>query len=660
MVTMRRAFVAAALVGAALLAPLQKAAAATDGPAPLNISGVDASAYPTVTMEVSVPGAVAGDTDLAPTLRVVENGRPVTANVEQLSAEGLEVVMLFDVSGSMKQGGALAAAKSAALGFLDALPAQVSVGVVSFGNSTHVESPLSLDRALLANVIKNLTARGETSLYDAVVLAQTLFSGNTSDKQLVLLSDGGDTVSSNDLAQATAVAAAIKTNVIELTSTDSNHAALEQLSSAGGGTIGSANDPAALQGLYKRVANAIINRYRVSFQSNGHGAVNYTVTVETAAGPAAANVKATLPSLPPAPVPTTTTIAPAPPTTTATTAVVAAAPEAPSDTVAVAAAPASGSSSSDGQTLRLLLGTTAEFIGLSVLTLLAVPFTKGRNVPLNRLVVAHKESVARGESFRTRVTRAAERMLERRGRRRGLAEALDVAGISLRPGEFFVLAITAGAVLALVFFALFGVFGMVLGTIAAPLLARAYVSSKANARRRAFGEQLPDLMQSMVSSLRGGYGLPQAIDSAANQAAEPARTELQRVLLEGRIGRDPTEALQAVADRMQSRDFKWVVAAIDINRDIGGELALVLENVAETVRERQRLSRQVRTLTAEGRLSAYVLTGLPILLALFFQLTNPNYFDPLRKAPGPALIVLAGLLMVIGWAWMRKLVKSVS
>ncbi len=333
-------------------------------------------------------------------------------------------------------------------------------------------------------------------------------------------------------------------------------------------------------------------------------------------------------------------------------------PAAPPDTVAAVITPASGSSSSDGQTLRLLLGTVAEFIGLSVLTLLAVPFTKNRDAPRNRLGVAHTQSTARTEPLRTRIARAAERMLERRGRRRGLAEALEVAGISLRPGEFFVLAIGAGAVLALVFFALFGVLGMVIGTIAAPLLARAYVSSKASTRRRAFGEQLPDLMQNMVSSLRGGYGLPQAIDSAANQAAEPVRTELQRVLLEGRIGRDPTEALQAVADRMQSRDFNWVVAAIDINRDIGGELALVLENVAETVRERQRLSRQVRTLTAEGRLSAYVLTALPILLALFIKLTNPDYFDPLSKSPGPALIIIAGVLMVVGWVWMRKLIKS--
>jgi tight adherence protein B len=515
---------------------------------------------------------------------------------------------------------------------------------------------LTLDRALLSTVIKNLTARGETSLYDAVVFAQTLFSGSTSDKQLVLLSDGGDTVSKSDLAQATAVAAAIKTNVIELTSSEANHSALEQLSSANNGTIGSATDPAALQGLYKRVANGIVNRYRVSFQSKAHGSVTYTLTVETSAGPAEVNIKGNLPALVPVVVPptTTTTVAPTPTTTT----VVAAAAEAPSDTVPVAVAPSSGSSSSSGQTLRLLLGTTAEFLGLSVLTLLAVPFTRDKSVPRNRLGVAQKENAPRAVSLRIRLSRAAERMLERRGRRRGLAEALEVAGISLRPGEFFVLAIGAGAVLALVFFALFGILGMVIGTIAAPLLARAYVSSKATTRRRKFGEQLPDLMQSMVSSLRGGYGLPQAIDSAANQAAEPARTELQRVLLEGRIGRDPTEALQAVADRMQSRDFNWVVAAIDINRDIGGELALVLENVAETVRERQRLSRQVRTLTAEGRLSAYVLTALPILLALFIKLSNPDYFDPLSKSPGPALVVIAGVLMVVGWVWMRKLIKS--
>ena len=100
---------------------------------------------------------------------------------------------------------------------------------MSFGDATRLDSPLTLDRTLLATVITNLTARGETALYDAVVFAQTLFSGGTTDKQLVLLSDGGDTVSNNDLAQATAVASTIKTNVIELTSSEANHAALEQL-----------------------------------------------------------------------------------------------------------------------------------------------------------------------------------------------------------------------------------------------------------------------------------------------------------------------------------------------------------------------------------------------------------------------------------------------
>ena len=213
--------------------------------------------------------------------------------------------------------------------------------------------------------------------------------------------------------------------------------------------------------------------------------MNYTVTVQTSAGPAAANIKATLPSLPPAAPPTTTTTTVVAPTTTT----VVAAAEPTTDTIA--GTPASGSSSSGGPGRRLLLGASAEFIGLSILTLLAVPFKKSRSAPRNRLGVAYK---ARGPTSRivsVKVTSAVERMLERRGRRRGSAHALEVAGISLRPGEFMVLAVAAGSVLAVVFFALFGVLGIVIGAIAAPLLVRAYVSSKANQRRRAFGDQLP-------------------------------------------------------------------------------------------------------------------------------------------------------------------------
>ena len=315
-------------------------------------------------------------------------------------------------------------------------------------------------------------------------------------------------------------------------------------------------------------------------------------------------------------------------------------------------------SESGASVALLILGAGAFFVSFLLLFVLALPDSSREHKTRDRLIGDRPVPTASGPGVAERVTGAADRMLDRQGRRKGLANVLDVAGISLRPGEFVVLCFAAGVVLALVLFSAIGPIGIIVGLAATPLLARMVVSAKADSRRRAFNDQLPELLQLLVSSLRGGYGLAQALDAVSSQSPEPTRTELQRVLFEVRIGRDPGDALSATAQRMKSRDFGWVVSAIQINREIGGELAHVLETVAETVRERQRLARQIQTLTAEGRVSAYVLIALPFVLVLGLSVTNPDYFDPMRKAPGPFLIVLGIVLLIVGWFWMRRLIKA--
>ena len=177
-------------------------------------------------------------------------------------------------------------------------------------------------------------------------------------------------------------------------------------------------------------------------------------------------------------------------------------------------------------------------------------------------------------------------------------------------------------------------------------------------RRQAFEEQLPDVLQLMTNALRSGYALPQALDAVATQASEPASSEFQRVNFESRVGVDLGESLRAMADRMQSISFGWVVAALDINREVGGELAKVLTTLATTIRDRQQLDRQIKTLTAEGRISAYVLTALPIIVGLAMALLNPDYFEPLRTSPGPQILFGACALLGVGWIWMRSMIKA--
>jgi tight adherence protein B len=109
---------------------------------------------------------------------------------------------------------------------------------------------------------------------------------------------------------------------------------------------------------------------------------------------------------------------------------------------------------------------------------------------------------------------------------------------------------------------------------------------------------------------------------------------------------------------MQSKSFEWVVSALEINREVGGELAQVLSTVAETIRERQQLERQIQTLTAEGRMSAYILTALPLVMIAALALINPGYFEPMKSAPGPAIIISSIMLLGVGWIWMQRLIKA--
>jgi tight adherence protein B len=179
----------------------------------------------------------------------------------------------------------------------------------------------------------------------------------------------------------------------------------------------------------------------------------------------------------------------------------------------------------------------------------------------------------------------------------------------------------------------------------------------ADRRRTAFADALPDNLQLLTGTLRSGYGLLQALDTLAREAPEPAGGEFRRVLLEVRVGRDPGDALRALAVRMQSEDFEWVIGAIEINREVGGDLATIMDNVAETIRERQRLHRQMRALTAEGRISGYVLTALPVLLALALIVLNPEYIGRLGSGPGLVMVGVGVVMLTVGWIWIRRLCR---
>jgi tight adherence protein B len=256
----------------------------------------------------------------------------------------------------------------------------------------------------------------------------------------------------------------------------------------------------------------------------------------------------------------------------------------------------------------------------------------------------------------------AEHALEVRGTDRTLAARLDVAGLAIGPAEFAVLGACASFVLAAGLTILVGNFliGVPAGLLAGWLGMRLLVSFRMGRRRTAFGEQLPDVLQLIASSLQSGFSLAQALDAVVREGSQPAANEFSRALGEARIGADLADALDGVAERMDSQDMRWSVMAIRIQRTVGGNLAEVLRNTIATMRERSFLRRHVKALSAEGKLSAYILIALPILLGGWLFYSSRSYMQLLYTTP-IGLIMLFGSvsLVVVGALWMRALIRVV-
>jgi tight adherence protein B len=197
-----------------------------------------------------------------------------------------------------------------------------------------------------------------------------------------------------------------------------------------------------------------------------------------------------------------------------------------------------------------------------------------------------------------------------------------------------------------------GVLGLALGAVGGWL----YLRIRHTRRLAAFNGQLAETLGLMAGGLQAGLSLPQAVDSVVKEGNEPMAGELRRALVEQRLGVDITDALDSVGERMSSEDFQWIVMAIRIQREVGGNLAEILHTVADTLREREYLRRQVRALSAEGRLSGYILTALPPGLLLYMMVANPAYVQPLYTTTvGFILLGAALVLLTLGGFAMKKL-----
>lgn len=624
----------------ALLAVLAVGSAPAHGAErPLRVESEDIANHPDVTLTVTVPFEVAGGGVPTDAFSLTENGSERPVDVESLRGSSLEVIVVLDTTGSMG-GGPIAEAKAAARSFLDKLPQGTSVSVMGYDTKVYRVSRFSKDISSHARAIRRLEAGGETALYDAVAGALRAFDGRPpAERAIVLLTDGEDNASKTSLRDITSdlAASGIRMFGVEYKTAFTDQVGLRTMVSATGGRVVRAGDPQGLVRVYGEIAAELSNQYRITYTSSAGGKTDVLVQLESGDVNATGAVTLQLPAPVAAPSP-----AAAPP------------PPAPRPVPAEPPAPVVGNR------LMFYIGLALIFLATSLLGMyLLVPGRKRLSSLTSGGQRQNMPKMREGlTDLASHLTEVAERNLSQRSFGAKLNTALERAGINLRPAEFSVLAVS----LALTAFAVgtmlsSSMMGLVLAVFVL-LLTRSYVSFKGGRRQSKFGDQLNDTLQLLAGSLRAGYGMMQAIDSVAREAQSPTAEEFSRLVVEARLGRDLTAAMEAMGERVGSEDFEWVIQAIAIHRDVGGDLAEVLDTVAGTIRERNQIRRQIKALAAEGKLSGIILTLLPLAVAALIGASNPNYMRPLvESGAGIAALTAGFILMAAGGLWMRHFIN---
>ena len=642
-----------ALASAALFAGVTSASAA---PSPVvNITGIEAKSGNLVGL-ISASGGATID----PALKVTVSGKdyPVDAIT---SGQGTPVtrttVLVVDTSGSMGEAG-MAAVRSAVRAFLKSVPDDVRVGLVSFSGKAVVNLRPTADHGKIQSAVSDLKSNGETALYDGVALAvKTL--GAKGERSILLLSDGGDTASKATQAQATQTLKSndVRAEAVSFKSTEGNVSVLKGFASAGGGSVVSAANAGAVASAFTTAAKTLASQLTFSMPLPPGVTAVQNIAIAGQAGGKAFSTAALVDFGDGVAVTTKETAASTDPIV------------GPIEEV-VKAAPSSRTLPILGVSPMLGLGLGAVFLGLvgAGVALSSGSMKSGRQTRVDSI----DQYVAQGAPVKAAKNRQAaaeslvflgDKMMQGRDSTSKTMALIERADLPLRAGEWWVMRIVSLIVgVAVSSLLLRGGLGMTLVAVLLGFLLGWFMPAivlRFLAKRRAnkFDHQLPDVLTLIASSLSTGFSLPQALDAVAKDAAEPSAKEFSRALAETRIGADIAESLERMSDRMDSGNMRWTAMAIRIQREVGGNLAETMRTTAKTLREREELGRHVRGLSAEGRLSAYILIALPVGIFLYTMQTNREYVELLWTRPMGMIMLAGGLVsLVIGWFWMRKLV----
>ena len=262
------------------------------------------------------------------------------------------------------------------------------------------------------------------------------------------------------------------------------------------------------------------------------------------------------------------------------------------------------------------------------------------------------------EGLAGRATDLADHVVGRVDRRRSVGVALERARIPLRAGEYLIVTGAAGLAVAALLLALtHAVLLALVGPAVAAIVSFQLVRRRIGKRRKRFEAQLPDALSLVASSLSAGHTFLRAIQMMCEEAGPPMSEEFALVVAETRLGDPLVDALERMAERVQVRDMDLVVQAVRIQQTVGGRLATLLHTLSDFIRMRGELRREVSILTAEGRLSAYVLAGLVPFLLGMMNVVNPTYVKPLYSGHGLILLIGCGFSVVAGMFVILRMVN---
>jgi tight adherence protein B len=608
-----------------------------ESPNAIRISEVAGSKFPKQAYVLTLPNRAELSSD---NVTVLENGQAVHDLEVSLpgtkGAATFGVVLLIDASNSMA-GAPIQQATAAARTLARRLPEGVQLAVVPFNNAVDVLLPFTTDPAEISRALaKPPPLEYGTHIYDAVTVAEKLLTdANIAVGSIVLLSDGRDVGSAAKPAATLRAAQAGKARIfsVGLESPQFTPGVLEALAAATEGTYALATNPRDLRRIYAEIGDTISRQYLLSYESFASPGQRVIVAVRAEGFQDVATDTYTAPAL------------------------------------------AEGALAPKSWYDRIVQSPiTAVVIGLLIALLVGFgtySLARRRNRSLE-MRMAHFVTMPMEERARARqadVVTELETRERQEGRRfslqdmrwyKRLQDDVELGRIAIPASTIVLFTVIASVLAAMVAVVWFDSPLGLLAVLLPPYVVYFLVTRRVQQVRNQFAEQLPETLDVVASALRAGHSLVGALTVAVEGSPEPSRTEFGRAMADEQLGVPLDTSLRLVAHRMANRDVMQVSLVAQLQREAGTNAAEVLDQVSTNVRNQMELRRLIKTLTAQGRMSRWIVSVLPVFLFLAIFSLNRDYLRPLWDTPGGQVAMVMAIIMIVAGSYAIKKIVEID